>query len=327
MRPAEIGRRRILADLHDAAADGAGAGEMREQRLAVAAADGAGELRQIFVEGAEHFQHRVLVGEEHVPPHGRIGRGDAGKIAKAAGGEFEHLGARHFGELVGGADDGIGDEMRQVAGDRQYQVVVCGWHGLDGGAERAPERGQFFHSAGIGAVGRREDAPAVDEQGREAGIRAGILGAGDRMRRDEMHALGQMRRHVAQYGALDRADIGNGCAACQMRADLGGDRTADSDRNADDDQIGAGDRGGIALDHLVGKSELGDAPSRFRRTCRRHDLTHGALRPRRPRDRGADQASADQGEAIEQRCDRTRGLLLSPLPQSGCLFTQFLAFD
>ena len=62
MRPAEVGRCRILADLDDAAADRAGAGEMLEQRLAVAAADRAGELRQILVEGAEHLQHRILVG-------------------------------------------------------------------------------------------------------------------------------------------------------------------------------------------------------------------------------------------------------------------------
>src|SRR5215468_10065954 len=40
MRPAEVGRSRILADLDDAAADGAGAGEVLEQRFAVVAADG-----------------------------------------------------------------------------------------------------------------------------------------------------------------------------------------------------------------------------------------------------------------------------------------------
>jgi hypothetical protein len=44
---------------------------------------------------------------------------------------------------------------------------------------------------------RRQDAPAADEQFGEAGIGAGMFGAGDRMRRDEMHARGQMRRHVA----------------------------------------------------------------------------------------------------------------------------------
>ena len=36
MRPAEIGRGRILADLHDAAADAAGAGEMGVERVPVA---------------------------------------------------------------------------------------------------------------------------------------------------------------------------------------------------------------------------------------------------------------------------------------------------
>src|SRR5882757_5534682 len=49
MRPAEIRRSRILADLDDAAADGAGAGKMFEQRFAVVAADGAGEFRKVLV--------------------------------------------------------------------------------------------------------------------------------------------------------------------------------------------------------------------------------------------------------------------------------------
>ena len=48
--PAEIGGSFILADLDDAAADGAGAAEMLEQRLAVAAADGAGEFREVLLE-------------------------------------------------------------------------------------------------------------------------------------------------------------------------------------------------------------------------------------------------------------------------------------
>ena len=41
MRPAEIGRGRILADLHDAAPDRARSREMGEQCFAIAAADGA----------------------------------------------------------------------------------------------------------------------------------------------------------------------------------------------------------------------------------------------------------------------------------------------
>ena len=84
-----------------------------------------------------------------------------------------------------------------------------------------------------------------------------------------------------------------------MRADLLGDRAAGADRNADDDEVGAFDGGGVGFDHLVGEAELGDAPARLRRARGRDDRARRALRARRARDRGADQADADQREAIE----------------------------
>ena len=87
----------------------------------------------------------------------------------------------------------------------------------------------------------------------------------------------------------------------KMRADLLGDRAAGADRNADDDQIGAFDRGGIAFHHLIGEAELGHALARGSRTRRRHDRTHGALRAGGARDRGADQPDADQRQAVIQR--------------------------
>ena len=86
-----------------------------------------------------------------------------------------------------------------------------------------------------------------------------------------------------------------------MRADLLGDRPASADRNADDDEIGAFDRGGIAFHHLIGEAELGHALARGGRTRRRHDRTHGALRAGGARDRGADQPDADQRQAVIQR--------------------------
>ena len=85
-----------------------------------------------------------------------------------------------------------------------------------------------------------------------------------------------------------------------MRADLLGDRAAGADRNADDDEVGAFDRGGIALDHLVGDAELGHAPARFRRARGGDDRADRALRPRGARDRRADQPDADQRKAVEQ---------------------------
>ena len=271
---------------------------MRKQRVAVAAANGARELRQILVEGAEHLQYRVLVGEEHVAPHGRVRRGDTGEIAKAAGGEFQHFRARHFGKLVGRADDRIGDEMRQMTGDRQHEVVMRCRHGLDVGAQSAPESRELFDCGGIGAFGRRQDAPSSDEQCREAGIGAGILRAGHRMGGDKMNAIGQVRSHVADDRALDRADIRNSRAAHQMRSDLGGDFAAGADRHAYDHEIGAGDGGGAAFHDLIGKAKLGDTLARRGGAGSRHDLAHRSLRPRRAGNRRADQADADQSEAV-----------------------------
>ena len=210
----------------------------------------------------------------------------------------ERVTVLHF---VGGADDGVGDQMRQMAGDGEHQIVVIGRHGLHIGAEQAPERGELVHRLGVGAVGRRQDAPAVDEQFGKACIGPGIFGAGDRMRRHEMHVLRQMRGHVADDRALDRADVGDDGAGRQMRADFLGHRAAGADRNADDDQIGAFDRGGIGFHHLIGEAEFGHALARRGRTRGGHDRAHGALRAGGARDRGADQPDADQRQAVEER--------------------------
>src|SRR5258708_20857454 len=118
MRTAEVGRRGILTDLDDATADRAGAGEMLEQRLAVAAADRARQLGEILVEGAKHFQHRVLVGQEYVAPHVRVGGRDAGEVVKAARGEFYYLFCLLLSKLVCGAVGVVGDQLRPITGDR-----------------------------------------------------------------------------------------------------------------------------------------------------------------------------------------------------------------
>ncbi len=78
----------------------------------------------ILVQAAQHLQHRVLVVEEDVAPHGRIGGGDAGEVAKAARRELDHLGLRHGLEVRGRADDVVGDEVGHVAGDGEHEVVV-----------------------------------------------------------------------------------------------------------------------------------------------------------------------------------------------------------
>ena len=97
-------------------------------------------------------------------------------------------------QVGGGADDVVGDQVRQVAGDGQHQVVVLGVHDLDLGARAPPEGGQLADRRRVGARRRRQDAPAVVEQLGEAGVGPGLLGAGDRVAGDEMHALRHVRR-------------------------------------------------------------------------------------------------------------------------------------
>src|ERR1043166_7544251 len=49
--------------------------------------------------------------------------------------------------------------MRHVAGDREDKIVMLRRHGLDAGAERAPEGGKPLDCLRVGIFRRREDAP------------------------------------------------------------------------------------------------------------------------------------------------------------------------
>ena len=160
---------------------------------------------------------------------------------------------------------------------------------------------QLLDRGRVRAFRRRQDAPAIDEQLGKAGVRAGILGAGDRMRRDQMHALRDMRRHVLEHRALDRADVGDDRAGLERAGDLGRDRPARADRNADDDEVGVLRGLGVGLDHLIRDAEFDDAPARRLRARGRDDRAHHAVFARRARDRAADQPDADQREAVDDR--------------------------
>ena len=69
-----------------------------------------------------------------------------------------------------------------------------------------------------------------------------MLGPRQRMTRHEMHALRQMRSDLRDYITLDRTHIGDSRPLCQMRRNLGGDRTNCTGRHAQHDQIGTLDR-------------------------------------------------------------------------------------
>ena len=77
----------------------------------------------------------------------------------------------HLFDVGGGADDVEGDQMRDVAGDGEHDVVVLGRHGLDRRAEPAPQRGDLLHRRLAAPLARGEDAPAAVEQFGKARVR------------------------------------------------------------------------------------------------------------------------------------------------------------
>ena len=107
-------------------------------------------------------------------------------------------------EIGRGADDGVGDEMRQMRGDGEHLVVMrrrpwsttC----MPAASHSAVTRAS---AAGVAVRQRRQDAPAVVEQLGEAGLGAGMLGAGDGMPGHEMHA----RRHERLRGRGSTASL------------------------------------------------------------------------------------------------------------------------
>jgi hypothetical protein len=163
-----------------------------------------------------------------------------------------------------GSDAAMRVKLRQMTGDREHQVVMVGRHDLDPGADRGPERAQLVDGSGIGPFGRGQDAPAVDEQFREARIRPRMLGARHRVRRHEMHAVRQVRCHVADHGSLHRSDVGDDRAWLQMRCDLLRHRSACADRDAEDHEVGVLDGLGIGLDDTVDDAEFGYPRPGFR---------------------------------------------------------------
>ena len=209
-----------------------------------------------------------------------------------------------------GVDDVVGDEMRHVAGDGEHEVVVLRVHDLDVGPARAPERGQLVDRGLVGALRRSQDAPAAVEQVGEAGFGAGMLGAGDGMAGDEMHALGHVGPHVAQHRALDRADVGQDGARAQVRTHRLRERAAGADGRAEDHEVGAARR---LRRRRIDRAHQAQPQRGVARLLALRMADDGARQPAPPHgvgERRPDQPDADQRHALEhrRRHDRPRKL-------------------
>ena len=130
---------------------------------------------------------------------------------------------RRLLEIGRGADDGIGDEMRQMRGDGQHPVVMRGAPSIStlhaGALPRV--RPSLSTAAGVGAGRRGQDAPAAVGTAR----RSPRPGRNARCRRPD--GRGPNGRPGARCGPqiaddrlLDRADIGEDRARLQCRRRL-----------------------------------------------------------------------------------------------------------
>ena len=137
-------------------------------------------------------------------------------------------------------------------------------HGFDIGAEQGPVRREFFHGCRVSALGRREDAPAADKQCGKAASGPAMFGAGHRMRGHKCTPPGQMRSHSRTTAPLTEPTSetiapGDRCAPISARPRR---KRRPGRRN---DEVRAGDRGGVAFNHLIGEAKFGDAAARLRR--------------------------------------------------------------
>ena len=222
-------------------------------------------------------------------------------VAETAGGELQHLAVEMAAEIVGRSHDRVGDEMRQVGRDGEDAVVVLGVDALDLAAQTLPEGFELRHRVRIAVGQRRQDAPAALEQIEQRRLGAGILRARHRMCRHEVHALGDVRRHVGDHGLLHRTHVGDDAAGLERGGNRLGGRAAGTDGRADDHQVGipAGFRQiGAAM---VGELQLVGEGCGLGAARRRDDMLGEAALAGLQRDRAADQADADQRDLAEQR--------------------------
>jgi hypothetical protein len=198
-------------------------------------------------------------------------------------------------------DDVVGDEVRHVAGDGEHQVVVLRVHDLHVRAAGLPERGEPGDGGLVGALRRRQHAPAAVEQLGKAGFGARVLRAGDRMARNKVHTLRHGRADVAQHRALDRAHVRQNGAGAQLGRHLRSDGAACPDRHAQNDEIGPARglrRGGV---DGADEAEPQGGVARLLALGVADDGVRQAAPPHGMAERRPDQPEADQRYPLEHR--------------------------
>ena len=149
---------------------------------------------------------------------------------------LQHLLAGFVGQIVGGAADGEGEQMRQMADHGQHAVMVRRLHHIDHAAHAAPQGFYFRHTLGIRA-GRWGEAgtsgPGTIRRNRNRGRNTRCRPAGGRARNARRSAPGGP--DIADDGLLGGAYIRQDRAGGQGRGDGGGEAGEGADGGAEND--------------------------------------------------------------------------------------------
>ncbi len=191
--------------------------------------------------------------------------------------------------------------MRQMRGDRQHLVVMSGAIVATRIPASFPHAVDLGERVGRGVRQRRQDAPAVAKQLGEPGFGAGMLGAGDRMARDEMHARRQMRAAVASIAAPLTEPTSVTIAPSRQRRSDAARRSRHRPKAASRsprDRRPAAARAGSSVVSSANAEAL-DRRQRLGAAGAGDDMRLRAVAPQYPGQRRPDQPDPDQRDPIE----------------------------
>src|SRR6266705_1065467 len=238
-----------LRILQPAVARSARSREKRMERPAVAALEHPLHALELPAVAGELGEQRLAVGEADIAPHLGVAGGDAGEIAESprrVGKEL--LRVLRARDLV---DERVREHVRQVADGRQHRIVLPGPQLRDARSAALPRGAHQGERSRRGSFQRREHHPAPAVEPGERGFGAALLGARDRMPRNETRKRGfQLAPGERDHVLLGAARVGDDGLGPEQRRDGAHHRPHLPDRHREQREVGV--REGRAVERTGG---------------------------------------------------------------------------